>query len=65
MTKKELVELVKEIMSWQGTEEELSEKLFLLKQNVPHPSPSNLIYWDDLTLEEVVDRALSYKPIAL
>ncbi len=65
MTRAELLELVEEIMSWEGTEEELVEKLELLKINVPHPSPSNLIYWEDLTPEEVVDRALSYKPIQI
>lgn len=65
LSRKELIELVKEIMSWKGTEEELFEKLDLLKKNVPHPNPSNLIYWDDLTPEEIVDKALSYKSIKL
>ena len=65
MERNELITLVKEIISWQGTEDELAGKLLLLKQNVPHPAPSDLIFWDDLTPEEVVDKALSYKPIAL
>lgn len=65
MTREELMKLVEEIMTWEGTEEELAEKLDLLKKNVPHPSPSNLIYWDDLTPEEVVDKVLNYKPIRL
>lgn len=65
MTREELIKLVEEIMMWEGTEEELTKKLDILKKNVPHPNPINLIYWDDLTAEEVVDKALSYKPIQL
>ena len=65
MDRNELIALVKEIMSWQGTEDELAEKLLLLKQNVLHPAPSDLIFWNDLTPEEIVDKALSYKPIRL
>ena len=37
----------------------------ILKQNVPDPDVSDLIYWNDLTPEEIVDRALRYKPIQL
>lgn len=65
MTREELIKLVEEIMMWEGTEEELTKKLDIFKKNVPHPNPINLIYWDDLTAEEVVDKALSYKPIQL
>ena len=66
MTREELIELVKEIQNVKGkTEEQIDNLIDVLEKNVPHPSPSDLIYWDNLTAEEVVDKALSYKPIQL
>jgi len=65
MTREELIELVKKISAAEGTEEEINNMLSLLKKNVPDPRVSNYIYWDDLTPEEVVDKALKYKPIQL
>lgn len=64
MTKEELIDLVKKIVDAEGTEEEIHANILLLKQNVPHPSPTNLIYHEDLTAEEIVDKALSYKPFS-
>jgi hypothetical protein len=66
LNKEELIDLVKDIMDVKGkTEEQLVELLEVLKKNVPHPAPSDLIYWENLTPEEIVDKALSYKPIQL
>lgn len=65
LSKEELVELVKKIFAGNGSEEEINDLLDILKKNVPHPSPANLIYWEDLTPEEVVNKCLSYKPIQL
>jgi hypothetical protein len=65
MTREELIELVKEIMTAEGTEEEISQKLALFKKNVPHPRAADFIYHDDLSAEEVVDKSLAYKPIQL
>lgn len=65
ITREELVKLVEEIITWEGTEEELTKKLELFRKSVPHPSPINLIYWDNLTPEKIVDKALNYKPIQL
>jgi len=41
--------------------------IHLLRKNVPDPSVSNLIFWNDeeLSPEEIVDRALNYRPIVL
>jgi hypothetical protein len=68
----ELVNLVTYLMSAQGTEEEQSAALKELEARVLHPRVSALIYWPnhegfdrELTPEEVVDVALSYKPIEL
>jgi len=65
MTREELVELVKKIVTVQGTEEEIDGMLELLKKNVPDPRVSNYIFYDELTPEQIVDKALSYKPIQL
>ena len=66
MTREELIELVIQIMDVENnTEVEIDRLLDELKVNVPHPSPANLIYHEELTPEEIVDQALSYKPIQL
>ncbi|HEX9509494.1 MAG TPA: hypothetical protein VF939_03365 [Puia sp.] len=65
MTREELIELVKKISTADGTEDEINKMVELLKQNVPDPRVTNHIFYAELTPEEVVDRALAYKPIQL
>ncbi len=66
MTREELIELVKSITTVENkTEKEIDELLDVLKRNVPDPEVSDLIYYDELTPEQIVDKALSYKPIQL
>jgi len=78
MTREELIELGKKIVSAEGTEEQLNEWMDVFGENVPHPNGAALFYWpenynarkDDISkynpsVEEVVDKALSYKPIQL
>ncbi|BFT72385.1 bacteriocin immunity protein [Paenibacillus sp. P36] len=67
LIKEELIELVRKIMNVEGSEEEIDNMIELLKSNVPHPEVSDLIYWNEneLTAEQVVEQALSYKPIRL
>jgi Colicin immunity protein / pyocin immunity protein. len=78
MTRDELIELGKKIVNCEGTEEEISLMIELFNKNVPHPKGAGLFFYpenfnfrkDDIskynpTLEEVVDKALSYKPIQL
>jgi hypothetical protein len=78
MTREELIELGKKIVNCEGTEEEIDAMYELFSKNVPHPNGANLFFYpenynarrDDLsrynpTIEEVVDKALSYKPIQL
>ncbi len=66
MTKQELIGLVEEIINVRGkTEKDINILIEILEKNVPHPEVTDLIYYDDLTPEEVVDKALSYKPIQL
>lgn len=66
MTRKELIQLVEEILDVEKySEEQIDEMLEILNRNVPHPEVINLIYWDNLTPEEIIDKALEYKPIQL
>jgi colicin immunity protein/pyocin immunity protein len=67
LTKEELIELVRKVITCEGTEEENDEWLEIFLNSVPHPEASNLIYYskEDLTPEEIVERALAYKPILL
>lgn len=63
LSKKELVELVTKICNPKLSDEEVSEYIEILEENVPHPAPSDLIFWndEDLSPEEVVEIVLAYK----
>ncbi|MFF0570571.1 hypothetical protein ACFYT7_23445 [Streptomyces sp. NPDC004041] len=67
MERDDLVRLTASIMEARGSEEEVDEMLDLLRENVPDPNVSDLIYYADpeLTAEQVVDAAMEYKPFAL
>ena len=67
LSREELIELVRRIMNAEGTEEELDTWEETLEQNVTDPAVSDYIFYPDrdMTAEEIVDRALSYKPIQL
>ncbi|WP_342614459.1 bacteriocin immunity protein [Peribacillus frigoritolerans] len=63
LSKEELVEVVNKICNPKLSDEEVSEYIEILEDNVPHPAPSDLIFWndEDLSPEEVVEIALVYK----
>ena len=67
LTREELINLVNRIVECEGSEEEIDEMIEVVKRNVPHPEISDLIYWNDeeLTPEQIVDKALEYKPIQI
>ncbi|MDX2678470.1 bacteriocin immunity protein [Streptomyces sp. NY05-11A] len=72
MNRQELIELVRRLMSAEGTEEENDRLVEILERSVPHPRVLDLIYHpqseglqDGVTAEQVVDAALAYKPFAL
>lgn len=66
MSRRELIQLVEQILDVEKySEEQLNGMLDLLHRNVPHPAVSDLIYYDDLSPEEIIDKALNYKPIQL
>ena len=63
----ELVEIVRRLQSAEGTEAELYALMKKLERSVPHPAVTDLIFYSDreMTAEEIVAEALSYKPILL
>ena len=65
MTREELILLVEKIMKCQGSEKEIDEMIELLEKNVIDPEVSNYIFYEENTPEEVIDKALAYKPIIL
>lgn len=67
LTREELIKLVKKMCNGEGSDDEISEWIELLEQNVPDPNVSDLIFWNNegLTPEQIVDRAMNYKPIVL
>jgi len=66
MTKAELIRLVEEIQDpGNKTDKEIDALVETLERNVPHPDVSDLIFYDNLGPEEIVDKALAYKPIQL
>ncbi len=68
LTKEELIEVVRKICDAEFEDERERHKLLVLfLNNVPDPEATNLIYYHDpeLTPEEIVEKALAYKPILL
>ena len=63
MTREELIALVDKIMKCQGSEKEIDKMIELLEQNVTDPEVTNYIFYEENTPEEVVDKALAYRPI--
>lgn len=63
LSNEELVKLVTDIMNAEGTEEEIDSMLDLLCKSVPHPSVSDLIFWNDEDLSP--EEALNYQSIVL
>ena len=78
MNREQLIELGNKIISFEGSEKEMDELYELFSRNVLHPNEANLFFYpenynarrDDISqynpsVEEVVDKCLSYKPILL
>ncbi len=63
----ELVEIVRRLQTAEGNDAELDALMEKLERSVPHPEVSDLIFYSyrEMTAEEIVAEALSYKPILL
>lgn len=65
-TREQIIETVKRIQACKyASEAEADGDILLLEKGVLDPEISNYIFWDNLTPEEIADKALSYKPIQL
>ncbi|AYF79666.1 hypothetical protein D7D52_37020 [Nocardia yunnanensis] len=69
MDREQLIGLVTKLYEGQGDEAQQDEWLEALNGAVADPRISDYIFWDDsnprLTPEQIVDKALAYKPIVL
>jgi len=68
MTREELISLAKKIIYSEGTEQEVIDNVLLFEKNVPDPNACDYLTqpeYDELSPEQIVDKALSYKPIQL
>lgn len=63
MSREELIVLVTKICNFEGTQEEVNDNLGIFIDNVPHPTPGDIIFYnsEQLSPEEIVDIALNYK----
>lgn len=78
MTREELINLEKKIINCEGTEDQINTMVNLFNTNVPHPDGANLFYYPENynskifdisqynpSVDDVVDKALSYKQFRL
>lgn len=67
MDRNELIELVRKIQSAEGTEDQIQGMIQALTESVLDPRVTDYIFYPDspLSPEEIVDKALAYRPIQL
>ncbi|MBE6875583.1 MAG: hypothetical protein E7496_02475 [Ruminococcus sp.] len=66
LTREQIIDIVTKLKNYDYlTEEESDNALEKLENGVMNPNISDYIFWDELTPEEIADKALSYKPILL
>lgn len=67
MENKELLELIRKLSNGEGNDQEAQEWLETINKNVPFPNVSELIFYNqpELSPEEILQKALDYKPIIL
>lgn len=67
LNREQLIALVQKIKEAKGTEEDQERHIALLRQMVLDPKVTDYIYWskEELTAEQVVDKAVAYRPILL
>lgn len=64
LSKEEMINIVNRIIDIEGEEYEIDNLIFILKNAVNDPNVTDYIYYseDELTAEQIVEKALSYKP---
>lgn len=63
----ELIVVITRLMTADGSESELDALLHQLETSVPHPGVSDLVFFPEkpMSAEEVLEKALAYRPIVL
>ena len=65
-SKEQIINLINQILDVENhTEDEINRLVEKLESGVIDPNISDYIFWDNLTPEQIADKALSYKPICL
>lgn len=65
LSKEELIELVKKLRETNITDEQADILYKTIRQTVIDPNVWNLVFFTELSPEEVIEKALEYKPIIL
>jgi len=70
LTREEMIALVERLKQGVGEDAEASEWIEQLERSLPNPHISDLIFWpkegaENLTAEQIVDKAMQYRPIEL
>ncbi|PCJ15467.1 MAG: hypothetical protein COB02_17990 [Candidatus Cloacimonadota bacterium] len=69
LSKDKLIALVNRLINVNGTEDELDDIESLLENELPDPNFVDYIYYPpngiELSAEEIIEKALAYKPIIL
>lgn len=66
LSREQIIDIVNKITNDTNlTEQEIDSEIEKLNKGVIDPQISDYIFFDDLTPEEIADKALSYKPICL
>jgi len=61
------IELIEKIMDPKTPDEDLSSLVSRLKEKVPHPAPTDVIFYSSkpMTAQEVLKELMAYRPIQL
>lgn len=67
LSKEELIDLVEKICDVCGDEDQIDNWIEIIEKETGCPEVSDYIYWEkeNLSPKEIVETALSYKPILL
>jgi hypothetical protein len=67
LTNEEMLNLIKKLMAGQGSDEEAGDWLYMLERNANGAPVGDYIFWpekeeENLTAEQILDKALAYEP---
>jgi hypothetical protein len=67
LSREEMIDLVARLQRGEGDDDQAAAWIEALGRSLPHPRVSDLIFYPDepLTPEQIVDKALGYRPIEL